>query len=96
MFEYFTELLRYSKKCIFLDGDLSERGYSFINSISLEQTNLINKIIMEQKTYNILNDRNEYINDIISDLNNNKKICIVSQSRSECDNFYFIYYINLF
>ena len=32
-FEYFRELLRYSKKCIFLDGDLSDRSYSFINSL---------------------------------------------------------------
>ena len=29
---------------------------------------------MEEKTYNIVNDRNEYINNIISDLNNNKNI----------------------
>ena len=26
---------------------------------------------MEQKTYNIVNDRNEYINNIITDINNN-------------------------
>ena len=87
-FEYFTELLRYSNKSIFLDGDLSHRGYSFINSISSEQINIINNIKMEKKPYNIINDRNEYINNIISDLNNNKNICIVSQSRSECDNVY--------
>ena len=43
---------------------------------------------MEQKTYNIMNDRNKYINNIISDLNDNKNIAIISQSRSECDNFY--------
>ena len=87
-FEYFTELLRFSKKCIFLDGDIFDRSYSFINSISLEQINIINNIKMEEKTYNIVNDRNEYINDIITDLNNNKNIAIISQSRSECDNFY--------
>ena len=43
---------------------------------------------MEQKIYNIVNDRNEYINNIISDLDNNNNICIISQSRSECENFY--------
>ena len=87
-FKYFTQLLSFSKKCIFLDGDLSNRGYSFINSISSEQINIINKIKMEHKTYNIVNDRNEYITNIICDLDNNKNIAIISQSRSECDNFY--------
>ena len=87
-FEYFTEILRYSKKCIFLDGDLSYRGYSFINSISSEQMNVINNIKMQQKIYNIENNRNKYINNIINDLDNNKNIAIISQSRSECDNFY--------
>ena len=43
---------------------------------------------MQQKTYNIVNDRNDYINNIINDLDNNKNIAIISQSRSECDNFY--------
>ena len=43
---------------------------------------------MEQKTYNIVNDRNEYINNIITDLNDNKNIAIISQSRTECNNFY--------
>ena len=88
VYEYFTELLRFSKKCIFLDGDLSDRGYSFINSISSEQINVINDIKMEQKTYNIVFNRNEYIHNIITDLINNKNIAIISQSRSECDNFY--------
>ena len=60
-FEYFTQLLQFSSKCIFLDGDLSARGYTFINSISSKQINVINNIKMEQKTYNIVNDRNEYI-----------------------------------
>ena len=87
-FQYFTELLSYSKKCIFLDGDLSNRSFSFINSISLEQINIINEFKIEKKIYNIVNDRNEYINNIINDLDNNKNICIVSQSRTECENFY--------
>ena len=88
VYEYFTELLFRKKKCIFLDGDLSDRGYSFINSISSEQINVINNIKMEQKTYNIVFNRNEYIHNIITDLINNKNIAIISQSRSECDNFY--------
>ena len=43
---------------------------------------------MEQKNYNIANNRNDFINNVINDLDNNNNICIVSQSRSECDNFY--------
>ena len=88
IFEYFTELLKYFNKCSFLDGDLSDRGYSFINSISTKQINVVNNIKMVQKIYNIVNDRNQYITDIMTDLDNNNKIAIISQSRSECDNFY--------
>ena len=87
-FEYFTELLTFSNKCIFLDGDISDRGYSFINCISNKQINIVNNIKMEKKIYNVVNERNQYITSIINDVDNNKKIAIISQSRCECENFY--------
>ena len=87
-FEYFTELLKFSNKCIFLDGDISDRGYSFINCISNKQINIVNNIKMEKKIYNVVNERNQYITSIINDVDNNKKIAIISQSRCECENFY--------
>ena len=87
-YNYLTELLKSAKKCIFLDGDICDRGYSFINSISENQINILNVVKFNKKIYNIVNDRDYFINDIIDKLNNNNKIVVVCQSRRESENFY--------
>ena len=71
-----------------MDGDLHERTYNFIDSINLtESIHIVNNSIFDKKTYNVINDRNEFINFIFNDLNNNLNIAIISQSRRQCDDY---------
>ena len=71
-----------------MDGDIGQRTYDFVDSInSTKNMHIVNTSIFDKKIYNIINDRNEFINYLIDDLNNNLNIAIVSQSRRQCDDY---------
>ena len=87
-FIFFSEVLKNSKKILFMDGDLGERTFDFVDSINATKSmHIVNKSIFDKKIYNIINDRNGFINYLIDDLNNNLNIAIISQSRRQCDDY---------
>jgi len=68
---------------ICLDGDLSDRGYDFINEFGTS-INIVNNIKINQKTFYIKKNRVQYTEMIHQDLDNNKKLVICSLSAKEC------------
>ena len=71
-----------------MDGDLNDRSYNVIDFVdSRECMHIVNNSKFDKKIYNIINDRNEFINYIFTDLNNNSNIAIVSQSRRQYEEY---------
>lgn len=86
-FNLFRSLINNSKKIIGLDGDLSDRGYSFLSCFG-KGINIQNDYIKNKYHYNIINDSLEFENNIINDLKNNKKIVIPCMSAQYCEYLY--------
>jgi hypothetical protein len=83
-FQLFDDLLFAADKIITLDGDMDMRTYDFINSYG-KMINIVNHTITHNKTINIMKNRDDYLNMIYDDLNNNKKIAIASMSSNEIE-----------
>ena len=81
------EIINNSKKLITLDGDTSNRTYNYINNFG-NSINIINTIKKNPKTFLIINEYNNFCNEIFKELDENKKIAIVSQGRVKADNYY--------
>jgi hypothetical protein len=89
-FKFLEEIIHNSKKLITLDGDTSNRTFSYISHFG-NSININNNIKFNQKIYNIINDDNDFKNNIYNNLNKNNKIAIVSQSRRECESLHNIF-----
>ena len=85
-FNYLEQIIYNSKKLITLDGDLNDRAYTFINNFG-KSLNIVNNIKINQRIYNVITDDNLFLDQIFSDLDNNKKIVIVSQSRRKVEDY---------
>ena len=71
-----------------MDDDSNDRSHNFIDSINSSGCmHIVNNSKFDKKIYNIINDRNEFINYIFTDLNNNSNIAIVSQSRRQYEEY---------
>lgn len=83
-FEFVDAIIKNSKKLITLDGDLSFRGFNYINRYGLS-INIINNHKKNLKKFFITHDDNKFNNSIFDALNKNEKIVIVSQTASFCE-----------
>lgn len=78
-FDYLCDIIDNSGKVICLDGDISNRTYTFIETFG-KCKHLIDVEDPEQKIYTITNNTEEYYAKIEDDIQNNKKIVLVSMS----------------
>jgi len=81
-FEVLTFLILSASKVICLDGDINERTYTFINSISESHgyTHIVNNINFNTKTLNFIDDDVVFNNRIIKDLQDDLKLVIPTMS----------------
>ncbi len=76
LFELFTNILKYSKKVIALDGDMAKRSYNFLSNI-IDTTSTNNKPIhivnnfQSEKHITVTNNKTEFDNTLFNDINNN-------------------------
>jgi len=87
IFEMMVAIIQNSNKLICLDGDMGERAYKFISNFG-KSINIENEIKKNIKNYNITKNKDKFDKQIIKDLNNDKKIVIVSMSSKKCKEYY--------
>jgi hypothetical protein len=78
-FEFMTAIMHNSKKLIFMDGDMGNRSYNLIKHFG-ESINIINNIQINQRHFIFTKNRDFITNDIMQDIEDEKKIVIVSMS----------------
>ena len=83
-FEYLQEIIKNSGKLIVLDGDTSNRTYNYINYFG-ESINIENEAKFNKRHFEIIEDNTEFINEIYKELDDNKKIVIISQSKRDVE-----------
>ena len=81
-FDGFVDLLKYAKKIICLDADLSiNRSIKFLKTIAPVRI-FRNTYKPPKRTYEFVNDYNRYSDQIIEDIKANNSVCIVSIDRA--------------
>jgi hypothetical protein len=93
-------LIKKSKKCLVLDGDMNERTYDFITTLEdITYKLYVNEFKGIQKNFIFSYDTKNYDEMIDNDLKNNKKIVIVCMTKSDAltyaDKYKDLYKINL-
>ena len=83
LFEVFYQLCDSATRVISLDGDLNNRSYNFLDNLG-ESINIVNNISINPKEFTLISSKPDYLNEIKSDIENNKKLVIVSMSSTEC------------
>ena len=84
-FTSLCHIIEEAKRVIYLDGDLNNRSYDFINSFPHKATNIINNIKINSKTFHITKNMDHYKQLIHDDLTNNLKLVIASLSAMEIE-----------
>ena len=81
-FELLMFLIMSCNKVICLDGDLSDRGYSFMNYFNdlFDVYHMVITVNFNNKTLNIMNDEDDFTNKIINDLNDDLRLVIPTMS----------------
>ncbi len=85
-FEFLQNVIINSKKLLVLDGDISNRTYKYIDTFG-KCINLVNDIKINKRTFKITHQRNDFIETIDKDLDNDLKVVIVSMPSKQCDKF---------
>ena len=83
-FNLLDNLLFTCNKIITLDGDMDIRTYDFINGFG-SMINIVNKAITHNKKINIMKNKDDFMDMIYTDLNNDKKIAIASMTSNEVE-----------
>ena len=83
-YEYLREIINNSSKLIVLDGDTSNRTYNYINCFG-KSINIENEAKFNKKHFEIIEDDNEFMNEIYDELDANNKIVICSQSKRDVE-----------
>ena len=83
-YEYRQEIINNSSKLIVLDGDTSNRTYNYINCFG-NSINIENNAKFNNKHFEIIEDDNEFMNEIYNELDANNKIVICSQSKRDVE-----------
>ena len=84
VFTFLENIILCSKKLITMDGDTSNRTYNFINNFG-SSINIINTVKKNKKIFNFIDNKQNYKNLIYKELDDNKKIVIVSQSKKDAE-----------
>ena len=87
VFYLMTALIENSNRMITLDGDMHNRSYNFIKYFG-KSININNDIKVNKKHFLFTKSRENYDKEIIKDLDDNKKIVIVSMSSNKCKEYY--------
>ena len=82
IWKYLVNIIHNSNKLIVLDGDISSRTHQFIKQFETS-TNLYNNFKANKKNITIIKNKKGFLNDIYENLDNDKKIVIVSQGSNE-------------
>jgi hypothetical protein len=82
-FNFVKGVLTNSKKIICMDGDLGDRTYSFTENFG-KSINIVNDIKKNHRKFIITENSDFYYMNIKRDLQDNKKIVIVSMSATKC------------
>jgi hypothetical protein len=85
-FEFLQNVIINSDKLLVLDGDISNRTYKYIDTFG-KCINLVNDIKINKRTFKITHQRNSFIETIDKDLDENKKVVIVSMASTQCETF---------
>ena len=84
VFEFLEKIIECSKKLITMDGDISNRTYNFINGFG-PSINIVNTIKKNKKIFNFMDNKENYKNRIFKELDDNKKVVIVSQCKEDVE-----------
>ena len=84
-YEYLQEIITNSGKLIVLDGDISNRTYNYINYFG-NNINMENIAQFNTKHFEIIEDQNNFMNEIYNELDIKNKIVICSQSKRDVEN----------
>lgn len=90
MFQLFCAICFNAKKLICLDGDLANRTKNIFKSFG-ECKFIDNKIQKDIKIFNFTPNQPEFNQEIDKKLKEGKKICIVSMSEQQANNYYKMY-----
>jgi hypothetical protein len=83
-FEFIEAIIKNSNKLITLDGDLSFRGFNYIKNFG-SSINIINNVKKNIKNFEFTFSLNKFYLEMDKDLDENKKIVIVSQGSKKCN-----------
>ena len=83
-YEYLQEIINNSSKLIVLDGDTSNRTYNYITYFGIS-INIENDAKFNKKHFEIIEDDNEFMNEIYNELDAKNKIVICSQSKRDVE-----------
>ena len=87
-YEYLRAIIENSSKLITLDGDQSNRTYSFVSSFEGQCININNTVKFNTKTLLLTEKEGQFKDDIYQKLSDNKRIVIVSMSATIAEQYY--------
>ena len=86
VFNYMTDIIKYSKKLITLDGDTSKRALEFVKPFG-EMITINNTYNLNPRTFNIMNQQENFNIELLSAIDDaiteNKKVAICSMSKDK-------------
>jgi len=85
-FDFVNGVITNSNKLLVLDGDVSNRTYKYIDHFG-KSIKLENDIKINKRVFNVTEDRSNFTDKICDDLDNDKKVVIVSMPSTDCDTF---------
>jgi hypothetical protein len=86
-FKFLQKMCDISEKIIYMDGDISNKTYNFMNSIS--QNNIIVKNNFQvKKKINVTRNYGKFFNSIVDDIKQKKKLYICCMSSDDSKNYY--------
>ena len=86
-FEYLQAIIANCGKLITLDGDQSNRTYSFVSQFEGTSINIINTIKNNNKIIQLTEDEQQFKEDIFTSLSEGQKLVICSQSANLVDTY---------
>ena len=87
IFEYLQQVIKVSSKVVALDGDMNNRSYDFLRSLG-SGIYLENECNVNDKTIKIVEKEPDFLNNIKSNIEDDKKVVICSMSSAAADHYY--------
>ena len=90
-YNYLEKLVKRAPKVLALDGDMNDRSYDFLSSITSSYKFYVNKFKTAQKHFIFSHSMKSFDDNIKKDLKAKKKIVIVCMSKTASEKYYALY-----